>query len=303
MSTEMEHGVLVEADGMRFETVQAGDPRSDHLALLLHGFPELNFAWRHQVPVFAERGYKVWVPNQRGYGGSSRPEGIRNYALDHLMADVTRLIDASGCAKVTLVAHDWGGIVAWTYAMLGDRPLQRLVNMNIPHPTPFGAAQSTLRQLRKSWYAYFFQVPKLPELILGAGDAQAIERMFRRTSSDPARFPDEVVEVFRANAAQPGALRAMINWYRAMRYLPADIREAYKAPPIIRIPTLLLWGENDIALGKELTYGTEEFVEDLTLRYFPGVSHWIQQEVPEAVNAALEAWLDGAEVPEYRPGE
>lgn len=298
-SGEIERGVFVECDEMRFEVDQAGDPAGDHLALFLHGFPELNFAWRYQLPVFAERGYKAWAPNQRGYGRSSRPLGIRNYAMNHLMDDVTRLIDASGCSKVTLIAHDWGGVVAWSYAMLGERPIERLIAMNIPHPVRMQAGQRSLRQLRKSWYAYFFQLPKLPERILGARHAEAIGRMFRETSGDPSRFPDDVVQVFRDNAAQPGALTAMINWYRAMRYQPREFRDAMASPPIIRVPTLMLWGENDVALGKELTFGTDELVEDLTLRYFPGVSHWIQQEEPEAVNAAVEAWLDGQEVPEF----
>ncbi|MFP6662727.1 MAG: alpha/beta hydrolase [Deltaproteobacteria bacterium] len=301
---EIRRGVFVETEGMRFEVDMAGDPQSDHLALLLHGFPELNFAWRHQMPVFARQGFKVWAPNQRGYGKTTRPLGVRNYTIDHLMADVTRLIDASGCSQITLVGHDWGGVVAWSYALLPQKhKLERLVIMNIPHPTIMAKKLRTAAQLRKSWYAYFFQIPKLPELLLGARGARAIGEAFTSMAIDKSRFPTEVTNVFRANASQPGALTAMIGWYRAMRYASPAWRAAMAAPQQIKTPTLMLWGEEDTALGKELTYGTEELVEDLVLRYLPNVSHWVQQEAPETVNRMLEAWLAGAPVPEAEASE
>jgi pimeloyl-ACP methyl ester carboxylesterase len=299
---DIRRGEFVETEGMRFEVDMAGDPQSDHLALLLHGFPELNFSWRHQIPVFARYGCKVWAPNQRGYGKTTRPLGVRNYSIDNLLADVTRLIDASGCSRVTLVGHDWGGVVAWSYALLPQsHKLERLVVMNIPHPTIMVRKVHTIRQLRKSWYAYFFQLPRLPELICGARNARAIGEAFTSMAIDKSRFPAEVTDIFRNNARQPGALTAMINWYRGMRYAPEAWKAAVADPPRIKTPTLMLWGEEDSALGKELTYGTDELVEDLVLRYLPGVSHWVQQEAPETVNRMLEAWLSGAPVPEAEP--
>lgn len=156
----------------------------------------------------------------------------------------------------------------------------------------------TWRQLRRSWYAYFFQVPRLPERLLGFQSARAIGDAFRNMAIDKSRFPDEVLDVYRRHAAQPGALTAMLNWYRGMRYLPPEMSRLIQEPAVLQMPTLLVWGEEDSALGKELTFGTEALVRDLTIRYLPGVSHWVQQEAPEAVNAILEAWLAGHAVPE-----
>lgn len=280
-----------------FEVDTAGDPNGDRLALLLHGFPELSYSWRYQMPLLAELGYRVWAPNQRGYGNTTRPEGIRAYRTEALVDDVTRLIDASGCSSVSLFAHDWGGVVAWYYALLQPRPLERLAIFNLPHPTLFQRGLRTWAQIKRSWYGVFFQVPRLPELALGARNGQAIVEAFRGMAIDKSRFPDEVTEVYRRHATQPGALTAMINWYRGLRYLPPEWKKLVESPPVIEIPTLMIWGEEDVALGKELTYGTEDLVRPLTLRYLPRVSHWVQQEAPEMVNAMIGAWLRDEDVP------
>jgi pimeloyl-ACP methyl ester carboxylesterase len=284
---------LVAANGLTFEVVTAGDPRSDRLALLLHGFPEHAFSWRHQLPVFAKLGYSVWAPNQRGYGKSSKPKGVSSYRIDELVADVAGLIDASGKRRVTLVGHDWGGLVAWEFALRQTRPLERLVILNAPHPARFREELASNRaQRRRSRYAAFFQLPWLPEWLFRRKGAAAIAQAFRSMAIDKSRFPDEVLAVFQQNALQPGALTAMLNWYRANgRHFGALGGPAPAASPIIAAPTLLIWGEEDTALGKETTFGTERFVTDLTLRYLPRVSHWVQQEAPEAVNEILESWL------------
>src|SRR5579871_4323851 len=122
----------VRANGLTFRVAEAGS--GDRLALLLHGFPECAYSWRHQLPLLAQRGYRVWAPDLRGYGGTTRPQGVAAYALTELEADVTGLIDASGARSVLLVGHDWGALIAWSYAMFGARPVQRLVVMNVPHP-------------------------------------------------------------------------------------------------------------------------------------------------------------------------
>jgi len=281
---------------MRFEVLTAGDPASEHLALLLHGFPESAFSWRHQMPLLAKLGYRVWAPNQRGYGRTTRPQGRKAYRQELLIDDVAALIDVSGAKRVTLMAHDWGGILAWAFAMRKVRPLERLVVMNIPHPTLFRQALRGWKQRRKSLYALFFQLPWLPEWVLGRNGAEAVGRAFTGMAIDSSRFPEEVIEVYRANARQPGALTAMLNWYRANLLGNATSEEP---AAIIETPTLMIWGEEDRALGKEMTYGTDEFVYDLTLRYLPRVSHWVQQEAPDKVNAILEAWLLGDEVPYF----
>jgi pimeloyl-ACP methyl ester carboxylesterase len=284
---------FVAANGLSFEVETAGDPRSERLALLLHGFPEHAFSWRHQLPLFAKLGYRVWAPNQRGYGKSSRPKGVRSYRIDELVTDVAGLIDASGTRRVTLVGHDWGGLVAWELALRRVRPLERLVILNVPHPVRFREELASNRaQRRRSLYATFFQLPWLPEWLFRRNGAAAIAQAFRSMAIDKSRFPDDVLAVFQQNALQPGALTAMLNWYRANgRHFGGLGRGAAAACPIIETPTLLIWGEADTALGKETTLGTERFVSDLTVRYLPRVSHWVQQEAPEAVNEILESWL------------
>jgi pimeloyl-ACP methyl ester carboxylesterase len=290
------HTEFVDAGEMRFEVATAGDPRSERLALLLHGFPEHAYSWRHQLPLLAKLGYRCWAPNQRGYGRSTRPPGTRSYTIDLLVEDVGRLIDASGCRSVTLVGHDWGGMVAWMCALRGVRPIERLIVMNLPHPKRFQEDIRKLRQLRRSWYILFFQLPGLPEFLLTRGRARAIAQAFRGMALDKSRFPDEVLDVYRDQALQPGAMTAMLNWYRAIRHSPALAGEV-ETLPVLETPTLMIWGEEDSALGVELSYGTEALVKDFTLRYLPKVSHWVQQEAPEAVNAIVEAWLQGQPVP------
>ncbi len=288
----------VAANGLEFEVATCGDgPR---FALLLHGFPECNYSWRHQMPLLARMGYRVWAPNLRGYGGTSRPGRVRDYRMRNLVDDVAGLIDAAGAEKTLLIGHDWGGAVAWVAALAEVRPLEGLIAMNLPHPRLFRRGLRTLRQLRRSWYIFFFQLPWLPEALLGANGARRVSGMIRGSAARKERFPGEVLEVYRKNAARPGAIAAMLAYYRAfLRYPPDDelARAIYRK---LETPTLMIWGEEDVALGKELTVGTEELVSDLTLRYLPGVSHWVQQEDPETVNAMIEAWLGGRDVPEAR---
>jgi pimeloyl-ACP methyl ester carboxylesterase len=280
---------FVQTRGLRFEVATAGE--GDRLALLLHGFPECAYSWRHQLPLFARLGYRTWAPNLRGYGRTDRPAGVAAYAIDRLEQDVAALIDASGARTITLVGHDWGGGIAWSVAMRRRRPLERLVIMNAPHPACFVRSLRSPRQLRRSAYILLIQVPWWPERFLRARGYERIGRIFRDLAVDKTRFPDEVIDVFKRNAAYPGALTAMLNYYRAM---PLAAPAAFsRRLPTIDVPTLMIWGEMDLALGKELIEGTEEFVSDLPLRRLPTVSHWVQQEAPEAVNGILETWLAG----------
>ncbi len=284
----------VESRGQRFEVATAGDPESRRLALLLHGFPEHAISWRYQLPLFAERGFKVWAPNQRGYGGSSIPKGKACYQIDELVADVAGLIDAAACDEVILVGHDWGAIVAWEFASRETRPLEKLIILNVPHPQRFREELAHNKaQRKKSRYAGFFQLPWLPEWLLTRKEGAMIERAFRSSAVHPERFPDDVIEVYRRNVLRKGGATAMINWYRAIGGRFGD--PVSYAP--IATPTLMLWGEQDIALTKETTFGTERLVKDLTLRYLPDASHWVQQDAPDEVNAMIAAWLDGREVP------
>jgi len=183
--------------------------------------------------------------------------------------------------------------------MFGRLPLSRLVIMNVPHPQCARQGMRTLRQLKRSWYIFFFQLPWLPEWSLARHRCAAIGRIFSDTAVDKSRFTHEDLRVYRQAAAAPGALRAMINYYRAL--IRGLRRLQRRGNPRIEIPTLMIWGEADAALGKELTYGTDRYVSDLTLRYLPNVSHWVQQEAPETVNSMLQAWLQNQPVP-FAPG-
>jgi pimeloyl-ACP methyl ester carboxylesterase len=285
----------LDANGLDFHVAECGD--GDRLALCLHGFPEFWISWRHQMPLLAELGWRVQAPDLRGYGGTEKPSRREDYALERLLDDVAALIDLSGAREVMLVAHDWGGLIAWFFAMRGIRALDRLVIMNLPHP---GAAERAfgLRQLRSSWYALFFQLPCLPERMLTASGAKLISQMFSGTSSHPERFPEEILEQYRQAVLLPGAPKAMLDYYRAFLWGGGLRRQRALGFPQIDIPTLMLWGENDVALTKGTTVGTDAFVSDLTLRYLPDASHWVQQDQPEVVNAMLGAWLSGEIVPE-----
>lgn len=276
----------IEANGLTFEVAEAG--QGERMALCLHGFPELHYSWRHQMPALAALGYRVWAPNLRGYGATDRPPGRDSYRLETLAADVAGLIDASGASQVTLIAHDWGAVIAWYFAIRKVRPLRALVILNVPHPMCARRELRRWRQLRKSWYIFFFQLPRLPEKLLGRGGAAPIARIFRDSAVNRERFGPADTEPYRAAAARPGALTAMLNYYRALVQLP-DAQNIGDGR--VDVPTLVLWGEQDLALDIHLLDGMEDYVPDLTVRRFPHASHWVQQDIPDEVNAALGEWL------------
>ncbi len=287
---------FVNANGLRFEVDMCGDQQSKKLAICLHGFPEHAVSWRNQLPLLAELGYKAWAPNLRGYGNSSIPPDREDYAIENLMADVGALIDAADCEETVLLAHDWGAVIAWYFAMRQIRPLNKLVICNVPHPGPARKA-ITLAQLRKSWYIFFFQLPGLPEWMFGrrGGD---MGQMIRQTSARPENYPQAVIDIYAENARRHGGMTAMINYYRDMfRPGGGGKRQQDMGMPMIETPTLMCWGEDDMALTKETTYGTDKWVRDLTIRYLPRISHWVQQDAPEEVNAMLSAFLRDEPVP------
>jgi pimeloyl-ACP methyl ester carboxylesterase len=292
---------FIQANGLSFEVDQCGD--GDRLALCLHGFPECSYSWRHQLPMLAKLGYMAWAPNLRGYGRTSRPLRIKDYAMEHLLADVVGLIDAADKRSTLLIAHDWGGAIAWNIALQSLRPIERFIVLNMPHPALFLKRLFRFPQILRSWYIFFFQLPWLPEWFFRLNGARTIGNAFRNMAVDKSRFPDEVLDVYRRQALQPGALTAMINYYRALRYsLPERGKRRLLERTLLEVPILMIWGERDTALGKELTFEADKLVRDFTLRYVPDVSHWVQQEAPETVNAMIEAWLTGQPVPQAGRG-
>ncbi len=287
---------MIAANGMQFEVDTCGE--GDRLALCLHGFPEHSVSWRHQLPVLADLGYRAWAPNLRGYGNSSVPPDLEDYSLENLMSDVAGLIDVSGAKEVLLVAHDWGAVIAWYFAIREIRPLKRLIICNVPHPVPARRAFSRgFAQLKKSWYIFFFQLPRLPEMMMKMRRGRGMGELIRSSATHPENFPDGIVELYDENGARPENLRAMLNYYRALVRGGGGRRQEKQGYPVIRTPTLMLWGEDDMALTIETTHGTEEVVENFTIRYLPGISHWVQQDAPDEVNAMISAWLQDRPVP------
>jgi len=251
------------------------------------------------MQVLAKLGFRVWAPNLRGYGGSDSPSGIRAYRAEILVEDVAALIRVSGARETVVIAHDWGGGLAWNLAMWRPALVQRLVILNAPHPACFIRELKHPVQLLKSWYMLFFQLPFLPEWLLGMAEGKAIPYLIRNTSSDPSCFSEDVLETYRQNAARPGGLTAMINWYRALLRGGAILRFRKMPVPKIEIPTLFIWGESDKFLSTRTIVGIENYVSNLTLRVLPGVSHWVQEEAADTVNKMLEAWLTDHPVPDY----
>ena len=276
----------VAANGLTFAIDEAGE--GPDVALCLHGFPESRFSWRHQLEPLAAMGWHAIAPDLRGYGDSSRPLGRQAYGIGHLIADAAALFDAYGARRRLLVAHDWGAAIAWAFTIRQVRPLAGLVIMNVPHPAIFRAVlKRSWAQRKRSWYVLFFQLPILPERMLTARGASAIARAFAGMAVDKTAFPPSVLRHYQDNALRPGAMTAMINYYRANA--AGMMRKT--STPVITTPTLMIWGEEDTALGLELTEGYEPYVADFTLERLPGVSHWVQQEAPDRVNLKLAAWL------------
>ena len=277
----------MQANGLSFMVDEAGE--GENVAVLLHGFPESRFSWRYQIPLLANLGWRVIAPDLRGYGESSRPKRKSDYEGGHLVDDVAGLFDAAGARRRLLIGHDWGAGIAWAFALDKRLPLDGLVIMNVPHPAVLARVmRASWRQPLRSWYMGFFQIPGLPEAMMTADGARAIGQAFTGMAVDKSRFPPEVTDVYRKNALIPGAMTAMINYYRANTGM---LNRWGVTPPVIDVPTLMIWGEEDTALGIENTEGYGPYVSEFTLHRLPGVSHWVQQEAPERVNALLSDWV------------
>lgn len=283
---------FIDANGLRFAVDEVGE--GDRVAILLHGFPQNRSCWRHLLAPLAAAGWHVVAPDLRGYGASSRPTARKAYHLDHLVADVAGLFEALGARRRLLIGHDWGGAVAWSYALAG-LPLDGLAIVNMPHPTLFRRAlRHSPTQRKRSWYIGFFQTPWLPERILAARGAWAIGAMLRNTSRNKRAFPPAVIAGYRAAAREPGAIAAMLAYYR----VNISNFGIIKTPPPIYVPTLMVWGEADVALGLETLKGTEKLVPDLSLVRLKGVSHWVPEEAPDALRDKLLEWLDAKGIAE-----
>lgn len=283
-----------EINGISLHAVEAG-PGDGPLVILLHGFPEFWWAWRHQIAPLAEAGFHVVAPDMRGYNTSDAPQDIESYRLDTLVADIVALADAFGAERFFLVGHDWGGVVAWSLASTHPDRLERLVIINAPHPDLWlQVMKRRPTQALRSTYAAFFQLPRIPEAALGAGGFRGLRELMRRSSRKDT-FPPDVLDRYVEAWSHPGILTGMLNYYRALRK-----RSLPDKPGRVRTPTLILWGENDVALEQQVARAALETCDDGRLEIVAGATHWLHLEEPDRVNANLIAFLGS---PERNTGE
>lgn len=271
-------------NGIRMHYVEAG---SGEPVVLLHGFPEMWYSWRHQIVALAPH-YRVIVPDQRGY---NETESQAPFDTGTLQEDVVALLHHIGEGRAHIIGHDWGAAIAWLLAIEHPEVVRSLAICNVPHPAVFRKKVLSPRQLVRSWYILFFQLPGLPEWTLSARNYQVLARDMIRQCRQGTFTPDDVrtfLESWRTHGLGGG-----INWYRAALRSPRPLPQPV---PRITVPTTVIWGENDRYLGKDLVDGTSEYVGNLEIHMLPGISHWVQQEEPEAVNSLLlnHLWRAGA---------
>jgi pimeloyl-ACP methyl ester carboxylesterase len=269
-----------EVNGIRLHYVHAGE---GPLVLLLHGFPEFWYSWRHQIPALAQAGFHVVAPDLRGYNLSDRPHDWHRYDADILAQDIAGLIDHLGEGPAYLVGHDWGAAVAYQTAMRHPEHLRKLAILNVPHTERMLAGFRTVRQLRKSWYMFFFQIPRLPEHLLARENFSFLKRSLRADS--PGAFSDLDLERYVQAWSQAGALTGMINYYRAA--LRRSPRAAQKSLSPIETQTLVIWGMRDRHLGSELAEPLPQWVPNVRVERLPEATHWVQHDAPERVNELL----------------
>jgi pimeloyl-ACP methyl ester carboxylesterase len=274
-------GTLVDVGDCSLHVVTAG-PESGPPVVLLHGFPECWYGWHRQIGPLADAGFRVVVPDGRGYNLSAKPDAVDAYGLDYLAGDLVGLLSALGHDEAAVVGHDWGAAVAWWTALHHPDRLSRLVAVNVPHPTVFERTlRRNPRQALRSWYVLFFQLPGLPERLARLND-WALPTRALRDSARPGTFSATDLDRYRRAWAQPGAYRAMVNWYRAVaRERPQPRTER------VRVPTRVLWGAGDQFLEREMARESIEFCDDASLRYFEDATHWVQHEEAGAVAEEL----------------
>lgn len=277
---QLTHGDADVGGGIRLHYVEAGE---GPLVVLLHGFPEFWYSWRRQIPALAQAGYRVVAPDMRGYDLSDRPQDWRAYETGLLASDIAGLVKHFGEHSAHVVGHDWGAAVAYTVAMRHPEMVRRLAILNVPHPTRMLEGFRTLRQLRKSWYMFFFQIPRLPEHLIARDDFSFAKRSLRADSKDA--FTDEDLERYVEAWSQPGALTGMINYYRAaLRRSPRKTMSLMKP---IEAPTLVIWGMRDRHLGSELAEPSQEWVPNVRVERIAEATHWVQHDAAERVNELL----------------
>jgi pimeloyl-ACP methyl ester carboxylesterase len=282
---------FVDLGDVTLHVVMAGAKDGKPL-ILLHGFPEFWYCWRKQIPYLAEKGFRVIVPDQRGYNLSDKPKKIADYKIGLLAQDVVNLASALGYERFHLVGHDWGAAVAWWTALLFPERLHKLAILNVPFPSVMNEVfrQGNWQQLLKSWYIFYFQIPYLPELSMSTGDFALLMRSMMESGKEGSFTPEEM-EAYKRAWAQPRALRSMVNWYRAAGQSATDSSPSSSRQVQIIPKTLILWGEQDKFLGKELAEKSLEVCRDGRVIFYPNASHWLQIDEADAVNQELASFF------------
>jgi len=267
--------------GLRFHAITAG-PKDGPVVVLLHGFPEFWYGWHRQIEPLVTEGFRVVVPDQRGYNLSSKPAGVAAYALTELVSDILAIADQLGQDKIFLAGHDWGAAVAWSTALLHPQRIAKLAVLNVPHPAVMRKFLSTHpRQFFRSWYMFFFQLPWLPEALFSTFNFRLGARALLH-SSRPGTFSAEDLAQYRGAWSQPGALTGMINWYRALFRTGVKFQDKN-----VRVPTRILWGERDDFLLSEMAHESLRYCTSAELFTFANATHWLQHEEPDRVSQIL----------------
>ncbi|XP_074611297.1 epoxide hydrolase 4-like isoform X2 [Acropora palmata] len=278
-----EHDYLRTASNLKIHYVAKGDTGKP-LMLCLHGFPEFWYSWRYQLKAFSDD-FRVVAVDLRGYGDSDHPTGRSQYKMSYLVNDVKEIIEALGYSSCTLLCHDWGGCLGWTLAHFHPELVDKLIACNIPHPRCFKKClQSSRKQYYASWYIFFFQLPFLPEHLVEMDDFKMLGLAFKHVNN----FTDEDLEAYKYALGHSG-LSGPINYYRNIfggNDMPRNFSQAK-----IKVPTLIVWGKKDQALTVDTLVGTEQYVEDLTIKYVDEANHWVQMDAPEAVNRHIREFL------------
>jgi pimeloyl-ACP methyl ester carboxylesterase len=258
-----------------FDALTAG-PADGRKVLLLHGFPQGALEWEHQLGALADAGHHAVAFDQRGYCAGVRPAEVADYRMAELVADVLRVADALGWAEFDLIGHDWGAAVAWALADRQPDRVRTLAAVSVPHPQSFNEAlHGDEDQQRRSAYLGMFQQPGVAEQFLLGDDAAGLRRMLQQ-AVEPAKL-----ERYVARLSEPGAVTAALNWYRATR--PEDVETAP-----ITVPTLYVWGAEDIGVGRVAAVGTKAWVSaPYQFEEFEGIAHWVPEEAPERLSSVL----------------
>lgn len=282
------HG-YAQVGGVRLHYAQCGS--GERLVVLLHGFPECWYSWRHQLTAFGDE-YTVVAPDMRGYNLSDKPPRVEDYRVSLLVDDVTGLIRHFGKTEAAVIGHDWGAGVAWAVAESHPEYVWKLAALQVP-PFAVWRKNMSFRQALHSWYMLFFQLPLIPEWYFKRRDFAALEKVFRETTARRGAINETDIAVYKKAMREPGALTSSINYYRAnffQRFFPHGNKE--EGERRVRVPTLFIYGEKDLAVLPETVKGVGDYVDaPYSELRIANSAHWVQQEAREKVTAALKQFL------------